>query len=133
MSASGNPAVWWISSIGAAVLFGMRAAKRVDRDPALLLIDIGILANYLPWVLVSRCTFIYHFFATVPFILLSTLYLLRGIETGRPSISWIKWVWAGAALMMFLVLYPGISGLPVPASWAAFLKKLPGGRIMYGA
>ena len=133
MSASGNPAVWWISSIGTAVLFSMRAARRVDRDPALFLIAIGILANYLPWILVSRCTFIYHFFATVPFILLATLYLLRGIEIGHPSIGWIKWAWAGAALVLFLLLYPGVSGLPVPAEWAALLKLLPGGRMMYGA
>ena len=33
-------------------------------------IAVGFLSAYLPWVLVSRLTFIYHYFASVPFIIL---------------------------------------------------------------
>ena len=37
------------------------------------------------------------------------------------------------AVLFFALLYPGISGLPIPADWAAFLANLPGGKLMYGA
>ncbi len=133
LTASGNPAVWWVGSVGAVSLFGLTLAGRVKKERALMVLLIGVLANYLPWVLVTRCTFIYHFFATVPFILLATVYLLCWWEKKEPAYAFVKWAWLGLALLLFILLYPGLSGLPVDAAWAAFLKKLPGGLLMYGA
>lgn len=133
LTASGNPAVWWISSVGAAVLLAGRVAGRIRKDKALEIFAVGILANFLPWVLVTRCTFIYHFFATVPFILMATVYLVKEIEREHPEIKAVKWIWLGVAVLMFILLYPGISGLPIDATWAAFIKRLPGGGLMYGA
>lgn len=133
MSVSGNPAVWWISSIGAFALAALRLSGKVRPDKALLVIFTGILANYLPWVLVSRCTFIYHFFATVPFILLATMYLVTALEEREPELWPVKWVWLALGLLFFIVLYPGISGLPIPRTLAETLQKLPGGNILYGA
>ncbi|MEA4913024.1 MAG: glycosyltransferase family 39 protein [Christensenella sp.] len=133
LSASGNPAVWWVSSIGAVALLFARLSKRVAPDRAMQIFCVGILANFLPWVLVTRCTFIYHFFATVPFILMATVYALQKLEQRYPEANFIKWFWVGFALLFFVLLYPGISGLAIPANWAAFLSKLPGGKLMYGA
>ncbi len=134
LSASGNPAVWWVSSIGAVVLLGLRLKKKIKPDRALQIFFVGVMANYLPWVLVSRCTFIYHFFATVPFILMATVYLLQKLEQkyGKDA-AFIKWVWVGFALLFFILLYPGLSGFAVSSDWAAFIAKLPGGKLMYGA
>lgn len=76
LTASGNPAVWWIGAIGAVALFVQYSVGKVKSAPALQILCIGVLANFLPWVLVSRCTFIYHFFATVPFVLMAAVYAL---------------------------------------------------------
>lgn len=133
LSASGNPAVWWVSSIGAVTLLGLRLGKKIAPDRALQIFCVGVLANYLPWVLVSRCTFIYHFFATVPFILMATVYALQKLEQRYRDANFIKWVWVGFALLFFVLLYPGLSGLPVSPEWASFLANLPGGKLMYGA
>ena len=133
LSASGNPAVWWVSSVGAVALLWARLSKRVAPDRAMQIFCVGILANFLPWVLVTRCTFIYHFFATVPFILMATVYALQKLEQRYPEANFIKWFWVGLALLFFVLLYPGLSGFAVPAQWAAFLSKLPGGKLMYGA
>ena len=133
LTASGNPAVWWVSSVGAVALLWARLSKSIAPDRALQILCVGILANYLPWVLVSRCTFIYHFFATVPFILMATVYALQKLEQKYPEVWFVKWVWVGVAVLLFALLYPGISGLAVPAGWAEFLSKLPGGKLMYGA
>lgn len=133
LSASGNPAVWWVSAIGSVALLWARLSKRVASDKALQIFCIGILANFLPWVLVTRCTFIYHFFATVPFILMATVYALQKLEQRYPEAHFIKWFWVGFAVLFFVLLYPGISGLPVSAQWASFISNLPGGKLMYGA
>ena len=133
MSASGNPAVWWVSTIGVFTLLGLRLSKKIKPDRALQIFCAGVLANYLPWVLVPRCTFIYHFFATVPFILMATVYALQKLEQRYRDANFLKWVWIGFALLFFILLYPGLSGLPVSPGWASFLANLPGGKLMYGA
>ncbi len=133
LSASGNPAVWWVSTIGTVALLWARLTKRVAPDKAMQVFTVGILANYLPWVLVTRCTFIYHFFATVPFILMATVYALQKLEQKYKDASFIKWFWVGFAILFFILLYPGLSGLPVSSEWASFISKLPGGKLMYGA
>ena len=133
LTASGNPAVWWVCSLGAVALFVERLLGRVKQNRALQVICVGILANYLPWVLVTRCTFIYHFFATVPFLILATVYLLQAAEQRESAYKYVKWVWIGAALLFFILLYPGLSGLPISNEWAAALHNLPGGKLMYGA
>lgn len=133
LTASGNPAVWWVSTIGALTLLVLRLTGRVKPDKALQIFFVGVLANYLPWVLVKRCTFIYHFFATVPFILMATVYALQQLEKKYRDAAFLKWFWVGLALLFFILLYPGISGLAISPEWASFLAKLPGGKLMYGA
>ena len=133
ITASGNPAVWWVSTIGAVALLVLRLSGKVKKDRALQVFFVGVMANYLPWVLVSRCTFIYHFFATVPFILLATVYLEMKGEERYHWLRYVRWGWMAVCLVLFILLYPGLSGLEIPAGWAAFIKNLPGGGLMYGA
>ena len=44
----------------------------------MILVLIGFASQFLPWVLVPRSTFIYHYFASVPFIILGV-----GAAAGR--------------------------------------------------
>ncbi|MDD3921495.1 MAG: phospholipid carrier-dependent glycosyltransferase, partial [Eubacteriales bacterium] len=133
ISASGNPAVWWVCSIGSVIAVIACAIKKMKLTPGVQMAMVGIAANFLPWVLVPRCTFIYHFFATVPFILLLTVSLLRQAEQRFYRLSWVKWAWMGLAVLLFVLLYPGLSGLPIPDWYAGILKLLPGGGLLYGA
>ncbi len=133
LTASGNPAVWWVSTLGTLALLVRRLMGKVKRRPGMTVLFIGLAANFLPWVLVTRCTFIYHFFASVPFILLLAVYALQEWERREPRVYWVKWAWLFAAILLFLLLYPGLSGLPIPATYGKFLKLIPGGNLMYGA
>lgn len=133
LTASGNPAVWWVCAVAAVALIGSRVMRRTKSDPGITTIFVGAAANFLPWVLVTRCTFIYHFFATVPFIVFCGVFLLQGWEKKNPGVKWVKWAWMAAAVILFLLLYPGLSGYEISAGYAQFLKYLPGGNLMYGA
>ncbi len=94
--AFGNPAVWWTGSVGILFVLGYSVYRnalpmlrvipgRDDAyDRALPVIAVGFLSAYLPWVLVSRLTFIYHYFASVPFIILATAQVLRYLERAKP-------------------------------------------------
>lgn len=122
ISCMGNPAVWWFGL--AAILWAAMYAcwkRRAPRD--VLLVLIAFLSQYLPWVLVPRSTFIYHYFASVPFIIIASTLLLERVR-GRSRRGFVI-ASAGlcfAALVLFIAFYPLESGTPVARSYAMLLR-----------
>ena len=121
ISCMGNPAVWW-TGLAALVYVIARFALKRDRRGDMFII-LGFLSQYLPWVLVPRSTFIYHYFASVPFIILATVMLLRDI--------WHRWPKAGkavfvtllaAAAILFAAFYPLESGVAAPRAYVKYLR-----------
>jgi dolichyl-phosphate-mannose-protein mannosyltransferase len=56
--AIGNPVLWWFSTL-AVIILSVQGLRRFRAVNAYVL--IGYAANYLPWLIVSRCLFIYHY------------------------------------------------------------------------
>lgn len=125
ISAFGNPAVWWLCSLGTLVLALRLLLGRLRQEKGMFVLLVAVCANYLPWVLVTRCTFAYHYFATVPFIILCTVYLARDMEARQPALGNLKWVWLGLTAALFALFYPVISGLPAPTWYIQALEWLP--------
>ena len=131
--AFGNPAVWWTGLVAILFVLGYSvisqrsadAARHMpDRDDAydraMPVIAVGFLSAYLPWVLVSRLTFIYHYFASVPFIILATAQGLRYLERHNKKLSHALMLVLGvAAVALFIAFYPYASGLEVSREWLA--------------
>lgn len=133
ISSTGNPAVWWVSAVASVCLLLESVTDKLKKDRVQPVLFIGVIANYLPWMLVDRCVFLYHFFATVPFILLSAVYLLYTFEERQAVSGKVKWIWLGIAFVYFLLLFPAISGIPTSFSYAGFIENtLPAGYIYYG-
>ena len=96
------------------------------------MIAVGFLSAYLPWVLVPRLTFIYHYFASVPFIILATAWGLQKISLRRPRAGKIfSIVLCAAALLLFIGFYPLASGHEVPRSWCDFMNWFKGSGWMW--
>jgi Gpi18-like mannosyltransferase len=116
----GNPAIWW-TGIVTMILTLIITVKERDKKGAFILIAIA--SQYVPWMLVPRLIFIYHYFATVPFMILSIVYVFQWINK-----KWEKaYTFIGAYLILVLVLfimfYPIMSGLTVDKSYVAnFLR-----------
>ena len=87
-------------------------------------------ANYLPWVLVTRCTFAYHFFASVPFIVFITVWLIREFDERHPKLRRVKWAYLGLVVLLFALFYPVISGAPASIEYVRALEWLPGWTFM---
>ncbi len=118
ISCMGNPAVWW-TGLAAMVITLVRAAWKRRADSVSLFIIIGFLSQYLPWVLVPRSTFIYHYFASVPFIILATAFMLGRIEKrSKPAFAITAGALVIAAMVLFAMFYPLESGLPVTQEYA---------------
>ncbi|NJK35086.1 MAG: phospholipid carrier-dependent glycosyltransferase [Oscillatoriales cyanobacterium SM2_2_1] len=63
----GNPVLWWLA-IAAVLWFtarGLAQIRQFESVTAYLL--LGYAANYLPWLLVKRCLFVYHYMSPVVF------------------------------------------------------------------
>lgn len=126
ISVMGNPAVWWICSLGTLALIAGLCIKKVKGNPAIFVSIVGVVCNFMPWLFIQRCIFIYHFFATVPFIILSSVCLLAEIEKKHPKIAWVKWAWMAVTLLLFVIFFPVISGRECSIPYADALEWLPG-------
>ncbi len=118
ISSFGNPLVWW-TGIPAFIYMVYLTIKEKKKDAAFL--SVAILAQYLPWTLVSRCTFIYHYFPSVPFLALMIGYsFLQFKQKSKlsPKVFWGLIIgYATAAFSLFIMFYPVLSGAPVDANY----------------
>ncbi len=144
ISAMGNPLLWWAGLLCVPVSLYLFIRKRMVSCGALL---AGYLSVYVPWMLVPRLTFIYHYFTAVPFLVLALLAVadwLGGLrpfaggirlgagknqEAGGPVVSLpvmptALLVFCGACLVLFLLFYPVISGAPTTREYADSLEWL---------
>lgn len=117
ISAFGNPLVWWT---GFLAFFYMGYAVWKDRDRKAAFLMIGYLAQYLPWILIPRYTFLYHYFTCVPFLILMIGYsACRMYKKKEKRDFYIKIaVYCTCAIGLFLFFYPMLSGYPVARSFA---------------
>ncbi|MEM8639277.1 MAG: phospholipid carrier-dependent glycosyltransferase [Cyanobacteria bacterium P01_G01_bin.54] len=106
--AMGNPLLWWCSTVAIALMlvgcFGFRAEPMAGFWPASLWRYClwGYGANLLPWALVSRCTFLYHYMSALVFAQLALAY-------------WIWQAWQQPGLSRAIAL--SILGLGGLAFW----------------
>ncbi|MDY5730648.1 MAG: phospholipid carrier-dependent glycosyltransferase [Eubacteriales bacterium] len=138
--AFGNPTVFYLGFVAIilcllALLWRIlpSAQGKVNIISPSYLIGIGFLSQYLPWVIVPRGTFIYHYFASVPFIILATCYILDGLESKFPkakkAINFFIVLIILVAFGMFIGFYPYATGILTSTKWLDFMKWFP--RIWY--
>ena len=130
--AFGNPVIWFggLAALGCCIVYAVFSRRyrlegspyfwhsgEAGADPSFVFLFVGILAQYLPWVLVPRGTYIYHYFASLPFLMLSVC-IFFGLFRKR-SRMWktIAAVFILAAAVFFILLFPYASGIAVPSGW----------------
>ena len=110
ISSFGNPLVWWVG-IPAFVMVLYYAIKKGDKKSRFL--TFGYLSQYLPWVLIGRVVFIYHYFPSVPFVALMIGYCMKRIVEIKPKWKNAMYVYAALAVVVFVMFYPVLTGTPV--------------------
>jgi dolichyl-phosphate-mannose-protein mannosyltransferase len=130
----GNPLVWWIgftciiiiSTFALAKIIAF-ASKRIGKKvglPAIFIITFFFF-QWIPYMLISRVTFIYHFYLNVPFLSLSTAYFISKYWSSK----WAKIValtYFTGVVVLFALFYPVLSGFPASNSWIDSLKWIYG-------
>jgi dolichyl-phosphate-mannose-protein mannosyltransferase len=129
----GNPAVWWVGFVSVISIvvvslsnFVKSAGNRLGKVglPAIF-IAVFFFFQWVPYMLISRITFIYHFYLNVPFLCLASAYFISKYWSSR----WVKvaaLAFFAVVVALFALFYPVISGVPAANSWIDSLKWLNG-------
>lgn len=153
--ALGNPAVWWGGIAALCCVIGMCwvsircSIMRVKQDilcetecpRAGFWLAAAFLAQYGPWMLVPRGTYIYHYFASVPITILCIVYVLSMLERrseregssicslrlpgGRYSIrpvTAVLIIFCLITLILFIAFFPYASGITVNTGWLESMR-----------
>lgn len=117
--AMGNPLLWWLSSGAIALMLGSRLLLPTATDVDIwryCLWSYG--ANLLPWALVSRCTFLYHYMSALGFAQLALAYWLWQVWEQRGVYRAIALLILGLGALAFWFWLPIYLGLPLsPAGY----------------
>ncbi|HEY0828889.1 MAG TPA: phospholipid carrier-dependent glycosyltransferase, partial [Bacilli bacterium] len=111
IAAMGNPAIWWVGIAGilGALYLGYR-----KRDRNILFLFVAMCSLYVPWMLVTRLTFIYHFFAMVPFMIFCIVYVMKHFkEQALPYVKSLIYSYMALVFLLFVMFYPILSGAVV--------------------
>ncbi|MBF0486874.1 MAG: glycosyltransferase family 39 protein [Nitrospirae bacterium] len=112
----GNPAVWWVGIAAVAfVLVVALTRKRVGGGVFIVL--TGLCAQFLPWVAVPRLTFIYHFYASVPFVIFCITYAIKWLEEWKNGLKWLTYAYCTVTVALFIAFYPILTGIPVSKAY----------------
>ena len=125
----GNPLIWWFS-IPALITGIIFVIKR--KDKYMIVPIIGALFQYIPWMVVRRMAFIYHYFSVMPFLIIIMVYLLKIFsEYGGKSARRVVYVYLALTALLFIMFYPILSGIVVPRWYSSFLQWFPGWSFRY--
>ena len=136
----GNPVVWWgaLAALPFAVFLWIRGKhyrisgfderwhlNSISWDFRFEFVFISFLAQYLPWVLVPRGTYIYHYFASIPFLILMVSICLESTKPEQEKIyRMIRICIISAALILFIILLPYSVGFASGTGWLGLGKNL---------
>lgn len=116
----GNPAIWWFGIL--AFIYTL-ITSITKRKKEILFILVFILCCFLPYVFIDRAMFMYHYFPTLPFIMLAIVAFMKWItEKVKTNSFYIFYV--ALVILMFLIFYPVVSGMLTTSDYIDSLKWL---------
>ena len=115
----GNPLVWWT---GLACIFpaGFYAWKK--RDKGMMMAFVGFAVQFLPWVLVTRVCFIYHYFTAVPFIIFMIVYVIKNLVEDGIISKKVMWIYLALVFVLFVIFYPVLTAREVSREYINNLR-----------
>ena len=120
ISAFGNPAVW-LPMVPALGFMAYKCAKTKDKSS--IAVIAGYLGSFLPWVAITRLTFIYHYFPATIFGVLAIGYVINQLLKTKNGTKAV-YIYLATVFVLFIVFFPVISGLPASSAYLDSLELL---------
>jgi len=116
--AMGNPVVWWI---GFTAIIGCAYRYCRKRHYSHLIVLVAFVSQWLPYSVLARPLFIYHYYMEVPILCLGIALLLQDYWKYRGS-RYVTLAIILGAFYLFVVFYPVISGDPTSSQMISLLR-----------
>jgi len=149
---TGNPLIWWVSvpAVLMGLWFFITGRKvnapmlkkpvyvpeegsdyqpvsvcfYIDRfDSGLMLSLVAYFCQYIPWMLIQRECFIYHYFASSQISILIITWLLKKLAEKTACGRMITATYCAATGLMFACMFPILNGFPIPEWMMTVLKS----------
>ncbi len=112
----GNPAVYWLTWITTIMLGYLWATRQADFRAGFLF--LAICAQYLPYALIARISFIYYFYSVTPFLILGISYFIYlAYRTEKPVYKYVVYAYLLVNIVLFALFFSSLAGLEVPRSY----------------
>jgi len=115
----GNPAIWWVGM--PAIFFSFYLAWK-KKDKAMLVVFVAFGFQYLPWILVTRVAFIYHYFSAVPFLIFMIIYCMKYLIERDHIFKYIAYIYLAIIFILFVLYFPVLTGVTVPTKYIEALR-----------
>lgn len=107
----GNPILWW-SSTASVVMLIVRLLYQLSLPRVIII--VGFLSNYLPWFLVKRDLFVYHYMPSLLFALLSLSLIISETVADRKWQSYLVVTLLVSTIIASMIFFMPIwLGLPL--------------------
>ena len=106
----GNPAIWWLST--ATAIFTL-IYTIIKKDKEGLIILVMIIATWITYAFIGRIMFIYHYFITLPYMMLTIVFTISKLAKWKSKVDYCIPALCAIFLAFFIYFYPVYSGMPV--------------------
>lgn len=113
-----NPALCWGGLMSLFVLI-YTTLFRDDRQAGFIL--VAYLAQLLPWILITRLTFAYHYFPCSVFLVLSMAYVFKIMQLNSKHWKICVGGFVAVSVLLFIMFYPVLSGINIKGDTASKL------------
>ncbi len=122
ISVMGNPLILW-SGVLAITLCLYFLIKEKSMNAWLII--VAYFSQLVPWMLVSRCIFIYHYYPSIPFLILAIVFVIKELEKLYPRLKRYVNIYVLCCIFLFILFLPVISGFTSTNDYIDMLKWLP--------
>ncbi len=112
-----------ISWAGLAALVSSVFAFWKRRKPQAVLIWAGYLCQFLPWVIITRTTFAYHYFGCILFLTIAISFVFDELIERRSKNDKLVYAFTGLNTALFVLFYPVLSGVEASVQFCLNVLK----------
>ncbi len=112
-----------ISWAGLAALISIVFAFWKRRKPQAVLIWAGYLFQFLPWVIITRTTFAYHYFGCILFLTIAISFVFDELIERRSKNDKLVYAFTGLNTALFVLFYPVLSGVEASVQFCLNVLK----------
>lgn len=116
----GNPAIWWFGILASIFVL---IASWLKKKKEYLFILVFIICTWLPYMFIGREMFMYHYYPTLPFVMLAIVAFIKWITSKIKNNSFYIF-YVAVVILMFLLFYPVISGMVTNGNYIDSLRWL---------